>query len=191
MVAVEGHSSCLGFQLAALGDVRVAEQDALFGLHRAALPLFGRVRLALAFQLDESLSAQLRPPDGRLDLRQAFERGFVNELTKVGCAFGRSIELAKSLVKFAPGALLLDRRRLLRQVFADFDRAAVDGEQLQRVLREESRPGAERFLRHGIGRGGSAQLHTLEEIYAAHDPRLFDERELLDGCPADQPSGTA
>jgi enoyl-CoA hydratase/carnithine racemase len=180
IAAIEGYATCLAFQLSCLCDLRVAEMDSVFGMHSAAVPLHPKVQTVLDhYKLPELMRRALHPQRTHLSIEQAHQQSFVTEATRVGCAVGRAIELAKSLTKFSQPALLSDRADIWKVVLAHHDHSSLRADRISdEVLLKEMRYGADRFVTHGIGRHGSSKLHTLEEIYEAIQPKVFDESQL-------------
>lgn len=152
----------------------------MFGLHAGALPLHPKVQAILNhFKLPESVRIDLSENRTTISIFEAHRLSIVNEYTRVGCAIGRSIELAKSMTKFSQTALKLDRARLWKCALKEFDCESLQLNQIDHdQLLKEMKFGAERFLINRIGRHGSSSLHSLDEMYAAVMPKVLDENKL-------------
>jgi enoyl-CoA hydratase len=111
IAAVEGHAVAGGLELAMWCDLRVAAEDAVFGVYcrRWGIPLMdgGTVRLARAighsFALDLILSG--RGVSGE----EALRMGLANRLVPKGEALPRALELARALAALPQAALRSDR----------------------------------------------------------------------------------
>jgi enoyl-CoA hydratase/carnithine racemase len=163
--AIEGHATCLAFQLSLLCDLRVAEFDSVFGMHSADLPLHPKVKRVLNYYKLPSKLTNSIYNESPISILEANQTLLLNECTRIGCA--------------AQSALLLDRCEFWKVALDSNDHESL---QLNKIddqqLLTEMKAGADRFLVHKIGRHGSNTLHSLEEIYDNSIPKVFDEHRL-------------
>ncbi|MEU6591457.1 crotonase/enoyl-CoA hydratase family protein [Streptomyces sp. NPDC046881] len=156
IAAVSGHAVAGGLELALWCDLRVAEEDAVFGVfcRRWGVPLIdgGTVRLPRLIGTGRALDMILtgRP----VPAREAYEIGLVNRLVPAGRARAEAEALAASVARFPQACLRSDRASVLDQEGLD-ERTAMLGELRhgQGVL-AESAEGAARFA-SGAGRHGA------------------------------------
>src|SRR5207248_2120645 len=99
IAAVEGHAVAGGLELAAWCDLRVAAEDAVFGVYcrRWGIPLMdgGTIRLARLIGLSHALDLILT---GRgVQGEEALRMGLANRLVPSGLALAAAIELAREL----------------------------------------------------------------------------------------------
>src|SRR4029077_2528961 len=112
IAAVEGHAVAGGLELALWCDLRVAAEDAVFGVfcRRWGVPLMdgGTVRLPRLVGQSHALDMILT---GRgVSGEEAVRMGLVNRLVPKGMALEAAIALAKDLAKFPQRCLRTDRR---------------------------------------------------------------------------------
>lgn len=111
VAAVEGHAVAGGLELALWCDLRVAAEDAVFGVfcRRWGIPLMdgGTVRLARLIGHSHALDMILtgRPVSGE----EAMRMGLANRLVPTGTALQAALALAKDLAMRPQGALRSDR----------------------------------------------------------------------------------
>jgi enoyl-CoA hydratase len=158
IAAVEGHAVAGGLELAVWCDLRVAAEDAVFGVYcrRWGVPLVdgGTIRLTRligqSFALDMILTGRgvLGP--------EAHRMGLANRLTKTGATLEESLALAAQLAKFPQRCLRADRRSAYEQWSLDLPAALRNETELGlEVIRSgETAEGAKRFAA-GAGRHGS------------------------------------
>lgn len=171
----------MAFQMACLCDLRVAEVDSLLGMHEAGAPIHPKVQTVFRYyRLSPEILNDLIEHKKSISVQQAHRSTWLNELTRVGCARGRSIELAKSLTKFPQSALLMDRGHIWKSVLEHHDTSSLQLDLIpEDQLWSEMKRGADRFLIDKIGRHASSKLHTLQEIYDSIRPNVFDESRLM------------
>ncbi|MGP3958812.1 crotonase/enoyl-CoA hydratase family protein [Nonomuraea sp. 3N208] len=134
IAAVSGHAVAGGLELALWCDLRVAEEDAVFGVfsRRWGVPLIdgGTVRLPRLIGASRAMDMILtgRPVGGR----EAYEMGLVNRLVPTGTARRHAEELAREIARFPQACLRGDRLSVLEQ----------DGLGEEEAMRNE--------LRHGL-----------------------------------------
>ncbi|MFG1699491.1 crotonase/enoyl-CoA hydratase family protein [Nonomuraea sp. NPDC049309] len=134
IAAVAGHAVAGGLELALWCDLRVAEEDAVFGVfcRRWGVPLIdgGTVRLPRLIGTSRAMDMILtgRPVGGR----EAYEIGLANRLVPTGTARRHAEELAAEIARFPQTCLRGDRMSVLEQ----------DGLAEEEAMRNE--------LRHGL-----------------------------------------
>ncbi|MGB0097048.1 MAG: crotonase/enoyl-CoA hydratase family protein [Solirubrobacteraceae bacterium] len=156
IAAVAGHAVAGGLELALWCDLRIAEEDAVFGVfcRRWGVPLIdgGTVRLPRLIGLSRAMDMILtgRPVDGR----EALAIGLVHRVVPSGDSRVEAEALARQLARFPQTCLREDRRSALEQDGLD-ERDALANE-LRHGMRSlaEAQAGLERF-RAGEGRHGS------------------------------------
>ncbi|MGW1721460.1 crotonase/enoyl-CoA hydratase family protein [Streptomyces sp. NPDC002306] len=156
IAAVAGHAVAGGLELALWCDLRVAEEDAVFGVfcRRWGVPLIdgGTVRLPRLIGTSRALDLILtgRP----VPAREAYEMGLANRVVPTGTARAAAEELAAAIAGFPQACLRGDRASVLDQEGLD-ETAALRGELHHgRAVLEEGLAGAARFA-GGAGRHGS------------------------------------
>lgn len=117
IAAVAGYAVAGGLELALWCDLRVADEDATFGVfnRRWGVPLIdgGTVRLPRLIGTSRAMDLILtgRP----VPAREAYEIGLVNRLVPAGRARAEAEALAAQLAQFPPTGLSQDRRSVLEQ----------------------------------------------------------------------------
>lgn len=149
IAAVEGYAVAGGLELALWCDLRVAAENAVFGVfcRRWGVPLVdgGTVRLPRLIGLGPALDLILtgRPVSGA----EALRLGLASRLVPPGTALAHAIELARELAAFPQRCLRSDRLATYRQV----------GLALEDALRLETRLGLE-TIRSGETQAGAARF---------------------------------
>ena len=159
IAAIEGYAVAGGLELAAWCDLRVAAEDAVFGVYcrRFGVPLcdLGTVRLPRLIGHSRAMDMILtgRPVSGT----EAFAIGLANRLVPPGHALEAALELAAQLAALPQRCLRSDRRSALEQWGLDEAAAAVNEAHRARevIASGETMQGARRFTA-GEGRGGRA-----------------------------------
>ncbi|NUR83173.1 MAG: crotonase/enoyl-CoA hydratase family protein [Nonomuraea sp.] len=117
IAAVAGHAVAGGLELALWCDLRVAEEDAVFGVfcRRWGVPLIdgGTVRLPRLVGASRAMDMILtgRP----VGAREAYEMGLANRVVPTGTARRHAEELAREIARFPQTCLRGDRMSLLEQ----------------------------------------------------------------------------
>jgi enoyl-CoA hydratase len=158
IAAVAGHAVAGGLELALWCDLRVAEEDAVFGVfcRRWGVPLIdgGTVRLPQIIGLGRALDLILtgRP----VPAAEAYQMGLVSRLVKPGDAREEAERLALQISAFPQACMRTDRASALESVSLGFDDAmANEFAHGQAALADPGlRAGVSRF-RGGAGRGGA------------------------------------
>jgi len=157
IAAVAGHAVAGGLELAAWCDLRVAEEDAVFGIfcRRWGVPLIdgGTVRLPRLIGHSRALDMILTGrPVGAME---AFAMGLVNRVVKHGEARTAAEGLAAEIARLPQTCLRSDRSSVYEQWDLEYGAAMANefAHGMATLQSGESRAGAERFAA-GKGRGG-------------------------------------
>ena len=157
IAAVEGYAVAGGLELALWCDLRVAAEDAVFGVYcrRWGVPLVdgGTVRLPRLIGQSHALDMILT---GRgVSGQEALGMGLANRLTPPGEALHGAVELAERLTHFPQRCMLSDRRSAITQWGRSLDEALHQETLLGRevIKSGETVAGATRF-NAGAGRHG-------------------------------------
>ncbi|WP_089106014.1 crotonase/enoyl-CoA hydratase family protein [Streptomyces hyaluromycini] len=156
IAAIAGHAVAGGLELALWCDLRVAEQDAVFGVfcRRWGVPLIdgGTVRLPRLIGTGRAMDLILtgRP----VPAPEAYEMGLANRVVPVGRSRAAAEELAASIAGFPQACLRSDRASVLDQEgLAETAAMSAEIRHGMGVL-AEGLDGAARFA-SGAGRHGS------------------------------------
>lgn len=162
ITSVAGHAVAGGLELSLLGDIRVAEESAIFGVfcRRWGIPLIdgGCVRLPAIIGLGRALDMVLtgRP----VDAKEAHLMGLANRVVPEGKGLEEATKIAESLLQFPQMCMNVDRDNCYYSVYnaTSFEDAlSHEFDQGAKVLEIESIKGATKFSK-GSGRHGSFQL---------------------------------
>ncbi|MHB1667715.1 MAG: crotonase/enoyl-CoA hydratase family protein [Thiomonas sp.] len=156
VAAINGYAVAGGLELALLADLRVADEDAVFGVfcRRWGVPLIdgGTVRLPRIVGMGRALDLILtgRP----VHAPEALAMGLVNRTTPSGGALAAAQMLARQIAKFPQLCMLTDRR----SVYAQWDLPLAEalrqeGARGVPIVFAEGEAGACRFSQ-GAGRHG-------------------------------------
>lgn len=158
IAAVAGHAVAGGLELAVLCDLRVAEEDAVFGVfcRRFGVPLIdgGTVRLPRLIGLSRALDLIMtgRP----VPAREALEMGLANRVVPRGEARAAAEALAHEIARFPQATMRGDRR----SAYASLDAP------LEEALRAEFAIGAE-SLASGEALAGATAFSAGEGRHGA------------------------
>ena len=160
IAAVNGHAVAGGLELALLADMRVADEDAIFGVfcRRWGVPLIdgGTVRLPRVIGMGRALDLILtgRP----VGAREAMEMGLANRIVRRGTARPAAEALARELAALPQLCLRSDRLSVYEQWDLSFEEAMRN--EFRRgaavLASGEAKEGAARFAK-GAGRHGAAE----------------------------------
>ncbi len=156
IAAVAGHAVAGGLELAIWCDMRVAEEDAVFGVYcrRWGVPLIdgGTVRLPRLIGQSHALDMILtgRP----VGAEEALRMGLANRVVAKGESRAAAEALARQLAEFPQICMNLDRASVYRQWELPFEHA-MKAEFAHGIaaVAAEGQAGAARFA-GGAGRGG-------------------------------------
>jgi enoyl-CoA hydratase len=111
IAAVEGHAVAGGLELAAWCDLRVAAEDAVFGVYcrRWGIPLMDGGTIRLTRLLGHSHALDLILTGRGVSGEEALRMGIANRLVPKGRALEEAIVLAKGLAERPQAALRTDR----------------------------------------------------------------------------------
>ena len=157
IAAIEGYAVAGGLELALWADMRVAAEDATFGVfcRRFGVPLIdlGTIRLPRLIGHSQAMDMILtgRPVSGI----EAHRMGLANRLVHRGEAALHAITLAKEIAKFPQACMRADRLSALQQWDMPEEDAIMNEMRggLQVIASGETLSGAERFTA-GEGRHG-------------------------------------
>ena len=159
IAAVEGYAVAGGIELALWCDLRVAAEDAVFGVfcRRFGVPLcdLGTVRLPRIVGHGRAMDLILT---GRaVTAPEALQIGLANRVVPPGRALAAAVELAHQLAALPQFCLRSDRMSALEQWGLTEEEAAVNEARRGRdvISSGETLEGAQRFA-GGAGRGGTA-----------------------------------
>lgn len=157
VAAVAGHAVAGGLELALWCDLRVVEDDAVFGVfcRRWGVPLVDGGTLRLPRLIGASRALDMILTGRPVDATEALSMGLANRVVPKGQARAAAEALAQQIAAFPQGCLRADRSSLHRQFGLDeADALAAEYARGLEVLKSgESAAGAARFV-HGAGRGG-------------------------------------
>ncbi len=155
IAAVSGHAVAGGLELALWCDLRVAEEDAVFGVfcRRWGVPLIdgGTVRLPRLIGTSRAMDMILtgRP----VPAAEAYAMGLANRVVPVGRARAEAEELAASLARFPQACLRSNRASVLEQEGLGEEEALAAELRHGTAVLADSLEGAARFA-SGAGRHG-------------------------------------
>ncbi len=155
IAAVAGHAVAGGLELACWCDLRVVEEDAVFGVfcRRWGVPLIdgGTVRLPRLIGRSRALDLILtgRP----VDAREALAMGLANRVVPAGTSRAAAEDLAAQLARFPQVTLRGDRRSALEQEGLPLAEAMARELEIGRESLQAAVEGAARFAA-GHGRHG-------------------------------------
>jgi enoyl-CoA hydratase len=155
IAAVSGYAVAGGIELALWCDLRVAEEDAVFGVfcRRWGVPLIDGGTVRLPRLIGHSRAMDLILTGRAVDAQEALAIGLANRVVPKGQARKAAEELAAELAQLPQLCLRSDRMSALNQ-WGQSEAEAIDFEfgSLSRVA-AESLAGAQRFAQ-GAGRHG-------------------------------------
>ncbi|KAF2971751.1 hypothetical protein GQX73_g1850 [Xylaria multiplex] len=163
--AVSGYAVAGGLELSLLGDIRVAEEDAVFGVfcRRFGVPLIdgGTVRLQAIIGLGRALDMILT---GRgVPAEEALQIGLANRVVPKGQALAEATKIAKQLLTFPQRCMNVDRSNCYYSVYnapSFEDALSNEFENGIKVIAAESIAGAAKFS-GGAGRHGAFDFSKL------------------------------
>ncbi|KAL4947919.1 ClpP/crotonase-like domain-containing protein [Aspergillus filifer] len=158
IAAVAGYAVAGGLELSLIADIRVAEEDAIFGVfcRRWGVPLIdgGTVRLQAIIGLGRAMDMILT---GRgVGAQEALSIGLANRVVPKGKGVDEAMGIARQLVSFPQGCMNIDRASCYNAAYnaTSFEEAlAFEYDHGIEAIEKESVKGAKRF-RDGAGRHG-------------------------------------
>src|SRR5215469_1168851 len=158
IAAVEGYAVAGGFELALWCDLRVAAENAVFGVYnrRWGVPLVDGGTIRLPRLIGHSHALDLILTGRGVSGQEARMMGLANRLTRPGEALTAALALAEDLARFPQHGLRSDRRSLYEQWALSWEEALGNETRhgLEVLRSGESVEGARRFAA-GHGRHGS------------------------------------
>lgn len=158
IAAVEGHAVAGGLELSLLCDLRVAAEDAVFGVYcrRWGVPLIDGGTIRLSRMIGHSHALDMILTGRGVSGQEAQMMGLANRLCAPGTALETAVALAHELAAFPQGCLRSDRRSSYEQWSMSMDEALANETSLGlAVIRSgETKEGASRFA-GGAGRHGT------------------------------------
>jgi enoyl-CoA hydratase/carnithine racemase len=163
--AVSGYAVAGGLELSLLGDMRVVEEDAVFGVfcRRFGVPLIdgGTVRLQAIVGLGRALDMILT---GRaVSAHEALQMGLANRVVPKGQALAEATKIAKQLLAFPQACMNTDRASCYYSAYNATSFQDALGHEYDngiKVITTESVKGAANFS-GGAGRHGSFAASKL------------------------------
>ena len=156
IAAVSGYAVAGGLELACWADLRVVEQDAIFGVfcRRWGVPLIDGGTIRLPRLIGQSRAMDLILTGRSVDATEALAIGLANRVVPKGQARAAAEQLAREIASFPQRCMRADRLSALTQWEHALPRAlAREFEGGLEALREEGVEGAARFA-GGAGRHG-------------------------------------
>ena len=159
IAAVAGYAVAGGLELSLIADMRIVEEDAVFGVfcRRWGVPLIdgGTVRLQAVVGLGRAMDMILT---GRaVSAREALSMGLANKVVARGKAVDEALIIAKQLVEFPWACMVADRDSCYNAAYnaSSFEVAlSYEYDNGMKALRTEGIKGAAQFS-SGAGRHGS------------------------------------
>ncbi|MBM7278904.1 crotonase/enoyl-CoA hydratase family protein [Gordonia rubripertincta] len=160
IAAVSGHAVAGGLELALWADMRVVDEDAVFGVfcRRWGVPLIDGGTVRLPRLIGESRAMDLILTGRAVAADEALQIGLANRVVPSGTALDAAVELATQIAQFPQTCLRQDRMSVLELHGQDVD--AAMGNELRHgmvSLAADTLTGAARFAggagRHGEGLG--------------------------------------
>jgi enoyl-CoA hydratase len=157
IAAVEGHAVAGGLELAAWCDLRVAAEDAVFGVYcrRWGIPLMDGGTVRLARLVGQSHALDLILTGRAVSGEEALRMGLANRLVPKGAALERAAQLAEEIASRPQGALRSDRLSAYEQWAHDLPAALLAEYEhgLAAIRTGELRGGLDRYASGGWRRG--------------------------------------
>ena len=157
IAAVSGYAVAGGLELALWCDMRVVEEDAIFGVfcRRWGVPLIDGGTVRLPRLIGHSRAMDMILTGRGVDAAEAYAMGLANRVVPKGEARQRAEELAAELAALPQECMRADRLSMLNQW--GHGRSRGDGLRIRQHVRvaAESLEGAARFAK-GAGRHGAS-----------------------------------
>lgn len=157
IAAVSGHAVAGGLELALWCDLRVAEEDAVFGVfcRRWGVPLIDGGTVRLPRLIGQSRALDMILTGRAVGAAEALAMGLANRVVPKGEARKAAIALAQEIARFPQACMTGDRSSVYEQFDLDYAHAmANELDHGVATLRSgEALKGATRFAQ-GKGRGG-------------------------------------
>jgi enoyl-CoA hydratase len=156
IAAIAGHAVAGGLELALWCDLRVAEEDAVFGVfcRRWGVPLIDGGTVRLPRLIGESRAMDLILTGRAVGAAEAERIGLVNRVVPAGQSLAAAQDLAAELARFPQTCLRQDRLSALEQAGLSESEAMANELAHGRRSLADAASGLERF-RAGAGRHGA------------------------------------
>lgn len=158
IAAIAGHAVAGGLELALWCDLRVAEEDAVFGVfcRRWGVPLIDGGTIRLPRLIGDSRALDMILTGRPVDAQEALAMGLANRVVPKGQARIEAERLARDIAHFPQTCLRNDRQSVYEQYGRDLHESLAREFALGLATLEsgEAGAGAERFAR-GQGCGGT------------------------------------
>ncbi|MEO1659436.1 MAG: crotonase/enoyl-CoA hydratase family protein [Pseudomonadota bacterium] len=156
IAAVEGHAVAGGLELAIMCDLRVAAEDAVFGVYcrRWGVPLIDGGTVRLPRLIGQSRAMDMILTGRGVSASEALSFGLANRVVAAGTALEEALKLAGQIAQFPQVCMRNDRQSAMTQWSLPMNEALVFEAEIGRdSLRAGASNGAARFA-GGRGRGG-------------------------------------
>jgi len=161
IAAVEGHAVAGGLELAVWCDLRVAAEDAIFGVYcrRWGVPLLDGGTIRLPRLIGQSHALDMILTGRGVGGEEALRIGLANRLVPAGETLEAALSLAREIASRPQAALRSDRLSSYQQWSLPLDEALANEYEHGRATIEGSdmRANVARFVTGGEGRHGAAQ----------------------------------
>lgn len=151
IAAVEGYAVAGGLELALWCDLRIAAENATFGVYcrRVGVPLVDLGTVRLPRLIGHSRALDLILTGRAVSGHEAFEIGLANRVTAPGQALERAMELAAALAEFPQTCMRSDRLSSYEQWSLSYEDAMRNelGRGREVLASGESESGAKGFLK--------------------------------------------
>ena len=123
IAAINGYAVAAGLETAMLADIRIVEDDAIFGALERRWNIVGgdgltvRLPLIVGYARAMEMIVTGRP----VDAEDAYRYGLANEVVAVGDSLDRAMALAKDIAALPQGAIRADKETLVRNVGRTFE----------------------------------------------------------------------
>ncbi len=156
IAAVAGHAVAGGLELALWCDLRVAEEDAVFGVfcRRWGVPLIDGGTLRLARHVGQGRALDMVLTGRPVEAQEALGWGLCDRVVPRGQAREAAEELAAAVAHFPQGCMRADRASVREQWGLSEEEALMREFSRGAQVLDEAREGAARFAA-GAGRHGS------------------------------------
>jgi enoyl-CoA hydratase/carnithine racemase len=162
IAAIAGHAVAGGLELALWCDLRLAEENAVFGVfsRRFGVPLIDGGSVRLPRLIGQSRAMDMILTGRAVDAREALEIGLVNRVVGAGEAYAAAQSWAAEIARFPQICLRGDRASVRGQWGVDEDAAlaAEFAEGMKALAANETFEGAARFV---AGEGRSGKFETI------------------------------
>ena len=158
IAAIEGHAVAGGLELAVWCDLRVAADDAVFGVYcrRWGVPLIDGGTIRLPRLIGQSHAMDLILTGRGVSGEEARSMGLANRIVRKGTALAAAVELARQISAFPQNCMRTDRLSTYDQWSLPLADALAHETELGRatIRSGETQEGAARFAA-GEGRHGT------------------------------------